>query len=334
MASSRDVALRAGVSRSTVSQIMNGHEHRFTADTVARVREVAEGIGYRPSAAARTLARGTSDIVITLVPNITFGPRLREFIDVFSGELEREGYTHLLRLATSGEGFDDALLSLRPHAVVSLAPIDEVDRRRLERHGVLVVEQPAAVQERLDIAIGQRQARHLAARGYRAVAAAVPVDLREQRFSAPRAAGVHDWSLRNGVQLLPTLQIDLASGGAVKAVSSLPPDAVIGIAAYNDEVALAVLGAAQRLGRNVPAELGVIGADNSLIAQLTTPTITTIDFDLEFSARYMVQLIITGQDALEPSAAIEVTSRLRLIAGDSTARLPEGTVLPAPDDWQ
>lgn len=54
--------------------------------------------------------------------------------------------------------------------------------------------------------------------------------------------------------------------------------------------------------------------------------------DLEFSARYMVQLIITGQDALEPSAAIEVTSRLRLVAGDSTARPPEGTVLSTPED--
>jgi DNA-binding LacI/PurR family transcriptional regulator len=184
----------------------------------------------------------------------------------------------------------------------------------------LVVEQPAALQERLDIAIGQRQAQHLAARGYRAVAAAVPIDLREQRFSAPRAAGVHDWSLRSGVHVLPTLQIDLASGGAVKAVSSLPPDAVIGIAAYNDEIALAVLGAAQQFGRNVPADFGVIGADNSLIAHITTPTITTIDFDLEFSARHMLRLIVGGEGVLQASDAAAVAGRLRVVEGDSTAR--------------
>src|SRR3712207_4719518 len=85
--SSPEVAARAGVSRSTVSQILNGHEDRFAPDTVDKVLSAARGLGYRPSLAGRTLARGTSDIVLTLVPGITIGPRLRELIDVITEDL-------------------------------------------------------------------------------------------------------------------------------------------------------------------------------------------------------------------------------------------------------
>lgn len=306
-----------------MSQILNGHGDRFTAEMVARVKETAEALGYRPSAAARTLARGTSNIVITLVPNITFGPRLREFLDVLTSWLEREGYTNLLRVATAADSLDEAILDLRPHAVVSLAPVEIADRARLERHGVLVVEQSRALQEHLDVAIGQRQAEYLAASGYGAIAAAAPVDLREHRFAPPRASGVHDWSLRNGLHLLPTLHVDLARGGAVESVRKLL-EVPVGIAAYNDEVALAILGAAHQLGRDVPGELGIIGVDNSLVAHIATPTITTVDFDLELSARHMLRAIVDSEPDLQESAAAEVEASLRVVDGDSTGRAVAG----------
>ena len=319
MTSSRDVALRAGVSRSTVSQILNGHGHRFTPETVARVTAAAEGLGYRPSAAARTLARGTSDLVITLVPNITFGPRLREFLDVLTRELEQEGYTNLIRVATTTESLKDAILELRPRAVVSLAPLENTDRARLERHGVLVVEQPSALQKHIDVAIGQQQAKHLASRGYQMIAVAVPIDVREHRFAPPRTSGVHEWSLNNRLQILPSLHVDLSQGSPIETVRNLPGGA-IGVAAYNDEMALAILSSAQQLKLNVPEDLGIIGVDNSILARITTPTITTIDFDLEFSARQIFLAIVDSGPELQGSAATEVEARLRVIQGGSTAR--------------
>ncbi|MFE8916333.1 LacI family DNA-binding transcriptional regulator [Streptomyces globisporus] len=315
--SSKDVAARAGVSRSTVSQVLNGHEDRFSPETVARVKEAAEGLGYRPSTAARTLARGTSDIVITLVPNITFGPRLRDFLDVLSSGLEREGYVNLLRLATARDPIEDAVLGLRPYAVVSLAPLEESDRRRLQRHGALVVEHSRAAQEHLDTAIGQRQAEHLAACGYRTIAAAVAVDAREHRFASPRAGGVHEWSLRNGLHVLPTLYVDLTHEGPAGAVAQLP-EVPLGIAAYNDEVALAVLGAAQQLGRSIPDDVGIIGVDNSPLARIATPAITSIDFDIEFSARSMLRAILDHDSRFQDADAAEVERRLRVVSGRST----------------
>jgi DNA-binding LacI/PurR family transcriptional regulator len=314
--SSKDVAARAGVSRSTVSQVLNGHGHRFTAETVGRVTQAAEGLGYRPSAAARTLARGTSAVVITLVPDITFGPRLREFIDVLTRGLAKEGYLNLLRLETTAGELEGTLLDLRPYAVVSLAPLSVSDRIRLERHGVRVVEQPHAAQEHLDVAIGRRQAEHLASRGYKAIAAALPVDARERPFSQPRAAGAHEWALRHGIPVLPAIHIELGKAHPTQAIADLP-DVPVGIAAYNDNVALAVLGAAHQVGRRIPQDVGIIGVDNSPIASIAVPTLTTLDFDLDYSAAQILKMI-NGQE-WEPTALTEVETRLRVVDGASTS---------------
>jgi DNA-binding LacI/PurR family transcriptional regulator len=300
-----------------VSQVLNGHGHRFTPETVTRVMQVAERLGYRPSAAARTLARGTSAVVITLVPAITFGPRLRDFIDVLTQGLAREGYVNLLRLATSADELEDTILDLRPYAVVSLAPLSAAERDRLERHGARVVEQSHDLQEHLDVAIGRRQAEHLASRGYQAIATALPLDTRERPFAQPRSAGAHDWALRHDIAVLPAIHVSLGKEHPVEAIQNLP-DVPVGIAAYNDNVALSLLGAAHQVGRRIPDDLGIIGVDNTEIASIAFPTLTTLDFDLDYSAEQMLRAI-SGEE-LEPTAAAQVEARLRIIDGASTAR--------------
>lgn len=277
--------------------------------------QVAERLGYRPSAAARTLARGTSAVVITLVPPITFGPRLRDFVDVLTRGLAQKGYVNLLRLATSAGELEDSILDLRPYAVVSLAPLSAADRGRLERHGARVVEQSHAVQEHLDITIGRQQAEHLAARGYQAIAAALPFDARESTFAQPRAAGAHDWALRNNITVLPPIQVQLGKEHPVEAIANLP-DIPVGIAAYNDNVALAVLGAAHQAERRIPDELGIVGVDNSEVASIAFPTLTTLDFDLDYSAEQMLRAI--SGEPLEPTAAAQVEARMRIVEGAST----------------
>ena len=56
-----DIASAAGVSKTTVSRFINGQEHLLSKPTAMRIRKAIEITGYRPSAAARSLSRGTSD---------------------------------------------------------------------------------------------------------------------------------------------------------------------------------------------------------------------------------------------------------------------------------
>lgn len=319
MASSADVAAYAGVSRSTVSQIFNGHENRFTPETVALVREAARRLGYQRSIAGRTLARGTSDVVLTLIPDITFGPRVRELIDGITQELAGHGYTNLLQLASSRESIESAVLGLRPFGLVSLSALEPEQRSRFEARNVRLVEQPEHLQVEVDKAIGALQAEHLASAGYRRIMAAMPVDAREQPFARARERGAHEWAAGHDVEILPTLHMDLDRGGVDDAAARLAPG-MFGVAAYNDDVALAVLSAAAQAGRAVPREIGVMGVDNSMIAHIARPAISTVDIALGPSARGIVKALLEGPQVMPADPLERMKKYLHVIPAGSTDR--------------
>ncbi|WP_165971296.1 LacI family DNA-binding transcriptional regulator [Microbacterium oleivorans] len=319
MTNSADVAAKAGVSRSTVSQILNGHGHRFKPDMVDHVRKVARELGYRPSLAGRALANGTSDIVITLLPNISFGPRLRELIDRVTEELAAVGKTNLIRFSSGDAEIDDAVLALRPAGLWSVAPLTLEQHARLRELGVVVVDQPRQLQQRIDQEIGAIQARHLIERGYPAIAVALPQDMREQSFALARQQGALETARAAGIQTLPTLHLTLERGSSASTALFLPKS-LFGIAAYNDDAALAVLGAAQRAGRRVPGEIGIIGVDNTTASGLSEPSLTTIDLDVRFSAHEIVRTLLSGEGMLPVDAFDAIRSLVSVVDGDSTAR--------------
>ena len=321
MASSADVAARAGVSRSTVSQILNGYDHRFTPETVARVREAADGLRYRPSVAGRTLARGQSDVVITLVPDIVFGPRLREYVDRLSAELAQEGLTHLLQLSSGGDWLHDAVAGLRPRAVVSLlGDLTPAQRARFESSSVRVIEQPRGVLDALDRTIGAAQAQHLVEAGYRAVATAYPSGSPQYAGAVARSAGAVEWCARHEVEVVGQLATEISRPGGERVVAQLAGRKV-GVACYNDELALVVAGAAGRVGIAVPGDLGVVGVDDSTLAALASPTLSTVSIDLSFSSHETVRLILDGPGAQAANDSVDqLLHQVRVVPGESTRR--------------
>jgi len=319
MTSSADVAAHAGVSRSTVSQILNGHGHRFKPDMVDRVQAVARELGYRPSLAGRALARGTSDVVITLLPNISLGPRLRELIDLVTAELADEGKTNLIRLSSGDAQIDEAVLALRPAGLWSVAPLTPEQHTRLGELGVMVVDQPRELQRAIDHEIGALQAGHLIERGYPAIVVAAPEDLREQPFAVAREQGALDAARAAGIPTLPTLRLGLERGSSER-IAGLLPDSDVGVAAYNDDAALAILAAAHHAGRSVPAEIGVIGVDNTIASGVSEPSLTTVDMDLHYSAHEIVRALLHGPDTMPTNPFDAVRSFVSIIEGGSTAR--------------
>jgi LacI family transcriptional regulator len=95
-----DVAAHAGVSKTTVSRVLNG-KGELNAATAARVRQVIAELGYVPSAGAVGLARGRTRIAGMLVPSLTWpwiGEVLQGVIDV----VEAEGFGLLLFTCNRG----------------------------------------------------------------------------------------------------------------------------------------------------------------------------------------------------------------------------------------
>ena len=331
MTSSADVAVRAGVSRSTVSQILNGHEHLFSEETVDKVRKTAQEMGYRPSFAGRTLSRGKSDIVITLIPDINFGPPIRDFMDLLTDGLAKAGLTNLLQLASSGQTLQNAVLGLRPHAVVALAQLSRQEAALLKEQGIRVIGQAHDVQTAVDTAIGALQAEHLRSLEYDRIVAVRPLSQREQLNAPHREAGLVEYGRAHDMEVLPTIEIGLTSEEALESVRSLPPGRV-GLACYNDELALAMLGAAQRLGLSVPEVVGVIGVDNSVVARSFTPRITSVNIDLQLNVRELISAVVAGQELHVPEESIgEYLRGLNVVLGETTAsptEVPTANAVP------
>lgn len=94
-ASLATVAAATGVSIATVSRIVNGETRRASAETVERVRQAIEAIGYQPNHVGRTLRRRESRLVAMLAPNLD-NPVMSAIAASTEAALRAAGYVMIL----------------------------------------------------------------------------------------------------------------------------------------------------------------------------------------------------------------------------------------------
>jgi len=293
---SQDVAKRAGVSRSTVSQILNGRADYFTEETRARVARAVVELGYEPSAAGRTLARGSSDVVIALIPNTTFGHNLQDIYESLTDELAKRGLTLVLRLAGSDASSLDRLIKgLSPRAIISLMRLPEAQRAVIERQGVELLEPNASLALDSNAQIGAFQARYLIDRGYQRLAFAHLHDTRSDPFGGPREALFAAECSSAGLEAPRILYVSITLDSARAALDNLG-DPGFAVGCYNDEVASALLFAAHERGWRIPDELALIGMDDTPLARFTNPPLTTVGYDTEEATVAALEQLLSRLD--------------------------------------
>src|SRR3954471_3529985 len=120
---SADVAAAAGVSRATVSYVLNGVHGRISEQTGARVHAAAERLGYIPNAMASALRAGRTEVVLLALPSWPLGPAVAEWVTAGVMEFERLGYTPLVHFEHAGDvgSFARACDRVRPVALIAPA---------------------------------------------------------------------------------------------------------------------------------------------------------------------------------------------------------------------
>jgi len=315
-ATSADVARRAGVSRATVSQVLNGHEDRFAAETAEKVKAAAVELEYQPSAAGRALRRGSSDVVIALLPNTTFGGNLQDLFEQMSADLAEHGYTLVLRISNpSAQELDRVVTGMKPAAVFSLTPFSEQERAVLDHRQVLAIDPPSVSQVDHNRAIGELQAQTLIARGHTRLAYAHLQDARQDPFGFAREEGVRAVVLAHGLADIQVIRVDVAPASALAALDSLESGPVA-IACYNDDVAMALLFAARTRGLDVPTEVALIGMDHTPLSRVTLPPLTTIEYDLHAAALHGTVGLLRSLGAGVPTPTL-APAELSLVEGET-----------------
>lgn len=288
---SADVARLAGVSRATVSYVLNKNaDVRISDPTRRRVREAATELGYVPHAAARSLRAGHSRMVLLSTGTFPSGPLHHRFLHELESGLRRLDYT-VVQHGSLGLDADEAARAwaeLRPVAViapgsVSLAPPGIAVLKRSGARAVITLgPQPVAGAHALIMdqrEVGGCAVRHLLERGRRRIGVVMPEDPGLALYADPRLAGARQAAEAGGARVEAlALRHDEESAAALAARwRTRGLDAVF---AYDDTHAMLLMRALQDAGIGVPDETAVVGADDLMLGRLLRPRLSSVRMEL------------------------------------------------------
>jgi LacI family transcriptional regulator len=319
------VAERAGTSIATVSLVVNGKARgRISDENAARVLAAVAELGYVVDGAASALARGTSDIVVLLAPDLP-NPFFGRVIKGVQEELG-ERYQLLLSAAASGAQPTASdvrrLSSLRPAGLLVSAPtadfLDDVPAGiplvLLDAPGL----ESRAATVNYDLAPGVEElARHLAARGHRVIGyldgatPAATYTLRRELLAA--AAERHGMTLLAEPEARSGPDVAEAAAATLAALPAWRAAGVTAVVAAADTLAHGVLAACASAGLRVPEHLAVAGFDDLPASAVTAPSLTSVALPGDALGRAAAHrlLALVGQGQEEPPAALTATLTIR-----------------------
>ncbi|MFJ5303592.1 LacI family DNA-binding transcriptional regulator [Streptomyces sp. NPDC088350] len=309
------VAARAGVSRATVSRVVNGGDG-VRETLVERVRQAVEELGYVPNQAARSLVTKRHDAIAVVIAE----PETRVFADPFFAMqlrgISKELTAHdsqLVLLLT--EGRDDHARVGRylagghvDGALVFSLHLDDPLPGLIQRAGVPTVfggrpcwsegtpSSGPTVYVDCDNRGGAREAvRHLVGLGRTRIAHITGA--LDQTSAVDRLDGFRDVMVDVDPRLI--VESDFTPGGGERAMRELLhrcPD-VDAVFAANDLTAYGALKVLREEGLRVPEDVAVIGFDDMLpVAEQTDPPLTTVRQEIEEMGRLMARLLLRGLD--------------------------------------
>ncbi|MEU8620654.1 LacI family DNA-binding transcriptional regulator [Streptomyces sp. NPDC048623] len=321
------VAARAGVSRATVSRVVNGGAG-VRQPLVDKVREAVEALGYVPNHAARSLVTRRHGAVAVIIAE----PEFRIFSDPFfeqqvrgiSRELTARD-TQLVLLWVEGPGDHgriaryldgghvDGALAFSLHSDDRLPALIARSRVPAVFGGRPAASRPAVPYVDCDNRGGAREAvRHLVSLGRQRIAhLAGP---RDQTSALDRIAGYHDVLVDADPELLCQGAFTRESGArAMAELLDRRPD-VDAVFAANDLMAAGALSTLRERGIRVPEDIAVVGFDDmESVVRDTEPALTTVRQDIEGMGRLMVRLLMRLLDGAADAATASVITETSLI---------------------
>lgn len=344
---SADVARESGVSRTTVSYVLNDTVGvAISQATRERVREAAQRLGYSPSAAARALRTGRSDIVLCVLPDWPIGPVIDTLLDALAHELAERGLSMLVHHGHVPRPLAELWRAVTPRAVVGFAPFTAEEQASMRRAGIQVLgtdldggtagsggsprDAPGASPDGpadperpgpfsvSQVRVGHLQAEFLTGRGRERLGYAAPTDSRVAEFARRRLAGVraHCQALDLPAPVVVEVDLEVASARAAARTWRSGAAPVTGVAAYNDDVALAVLAGLRAEGLDVPGDVAVIGVDDVPAARLSAPALSTVAQSVPLQAQHLGAYVLAALDGTtSPPPPAELLS---VVVRDST----------------
>ncbi len=309
-----DIARLAGVSRSTVSRVVNNHPS-VRPEVRQRVWDVIREVGYQPHAAARSLATNRTNIIGLVIPEAVSTLFTDPFFPLLIRGITDACYTHnyhlMLALFSTPDQEEDLynrLLKSRylDGVVLASTRVDDLLVQRLLDDGIPFVSIGRHTDTRVsyvdvDNVAGARMAvEHLLRRGYQRIATITgPLNMaagQDRLLGYKQALAAHRVPLDEAL----IQEGDFTEGGGLAAMERLldvqPRPTAVFVA--SDTMAMGALRAIRRAGLEVPADIAIVGFDDVPQAAFMNPPLTTVRQPIELLGATAVDILadqVTGK---------------------------------------
>jgi LacI family transcriptional regulator len=334
----KEVAARAGVSFQTASKVLNGGPVRVSAETAARIMDVAKELGYQPNTIARSLVQRFTSTLGMVAPDAT-DVAISQISVAAEQAARRQGHAMLVgHLSPGGEDGADivrALIERRVDGVIAAAPQveDDAEVAELLRAYVPAVSLHSVPGGGVPVVgsnhreTGRLATEHLLALGHRTIGTITGPFRR--RVVRSRLHGYEDALRQAGIEPEEDLVVEAdwtlrRAAGATRLLLQRRPR-ITAIFVHNDTMAIGVLSALAAAGCQVPADVAVVGCDDVPLAEYLVPPLTTVHVPLAETGEQAVDLLlrrIRGDPPPEEPLRLPVSLVVRVSCGAS--------VLPAP----
>ncbi len=322
----RDVASRAGVSPATVSRVFTRPD-AVTLPTRQRVLAAAEELQYTPHPVARSLARGRTGNIGLVVPDIAVAfsavvvkavaQRARQDDHALFVADSDDRAADEVRLARAMAPQVDGLLLLSPlmadddlRDLAAAVPLVAVNRQLAGVPAVLMTSDTAAA----------HAVEHLHALGHRQLAYLAGPD---NWSNAARQAAFTRSCARLGVPGEVLGPFDPTFSAGVRAADLVLAGPATGVLAYNDDVAVGVLSRLADRGVAVPGRVSVVGFDDTALASMVTPRLSTVRLPIGAAGVVAVTLLADVLRGDDVAARGPVELPAELVVRASTGPAPD-----------
>ncbi|WP_210543109.1 LacI family DNA-binding transcriptional regulator [Rhodoferax sp. PAMC 29310] len=333
-----DVARRAAVSISTVSNVLNGRQARMRPETLERVQQVIAELDFRPNQSARRLKTGHIAMIGLLVPSIAnpFFGALARWVEETANE---RGYGVLLcntqRSAEREQAYAQSFMAQGIKGVILGSSLQAQDHLApLISKGLAVVSFDRTAQLKplamdyvsLDnFRAGAMAAEHLIALGHRDivyVSAPLRSVSRVARLEGARdACATHKVKFESHVREVTPGQteMDIAELGRAGGVAlHARGTKATGFIAMNDMLAIGLLAGLRQCKLRVPDDVSVMGIDDMFLGAYLSPALSTVRQPMQEMASAAVERVLVRlKDSNEPAHELVFTPEL--VVRESTA---------------
>lgn len=317
-----DVAERAKVSIATVSKVINS-TGRISEGTSQRVKEVMKELNYKPSMVASALTSKKTGTIGLLIPDVS-NPYFSEVCRRIEDWCRKSGYgVTICNTDNNDEKTVEYIELLEQKGIDGLIISSTVQYKKEVIQDLLKKKMPLVL---FSTMIGHLDTNAVTVNGYSGAHKAVEHLIHqgcqkiafigeEEWRSGGRMRGYCDTLVEYGLSLdedcIKHVNSTISAGKVAIGEILDSGKKIDGVFAFNDVLAVGALKEVQARKISVPNEIKIVGFDNTLLSEITTPTLSTVAQPIDEMAQKAVQLVI--ESIKNPNARnikIEITPEL------------------------